>query len=82
MAMIACEGSVLCKITVDNGLVGKTLVLLMACYYVFDVMYPKKHEAILQLLQDVLMEVTEDKGSMYKVASYRPLIAELMGKLK
>ena len=81
MAIISCEGIMLIKLTEDDDLVVKTLVALLTCYYVYDVKYPKEHEGILQLLEDVLMEVTESRGPLHKVASYRTLIAELMAKM-
>ena len=35
MAIISCEGIMLIKLTEDDDLVVKTLVALLACYYVY-----------------------------------------------
>ena len=47
--MIACEGILLAKLTEEERMTGKSLVALMATYYVYDVGYSKgpcRHSAV------------------------------------
>ena len=62
-------------------MMDKYLVASMATYYVYDVGYSKAHAGILQLIQEVLMEISDDKGRMHKSLTYRTVVSELTSKI-
>ena len=68
------------KLTERENFFSKTLTTLMASYYVYDVQYPKEHDGILQLMQDALLRVTEEKPR--RSTRVRNVVAEVLARME
>ena len=68
------------KLTEREKFFSKTLTTLMLSYYVYDVQYPKEHVGILQLMQDALLRVTEEKPR--RSTRVRNVVAELLARME
>ena len=49
-------------VTANSKELFNGLALMMACYYVFDIKYPKMSKGLLLFLQDVCFELRDQRG--------------------